>query len=717
MNARSLRVLEFPRILERLAEYCSFALSRERSLALTPSTDEAEVRRRQRETSEARFLLEGRPEISLGATVDLRPHLKKAAIRLPLTPVELLQVGDTLQAAWALRRPLHLARQQVPTLAEIATHLVRADPSALVEAIRRSIGERGEVLDAASPRLAAVRRELGEAQGQLLARLQRMIASPEVGAFLQEPLITQRGGRYVLPLKAEFKGRIPAVVHDQSTSGATLFVEPLAVLELNNRWRELQLEEEREVQRVLQELTAQVGERHEEIAAILEALARLDLALAKAKYSRALSGVEPIGVPFRPASRGELAHPGGTLRLRGARHPLLPPERTVPIDLYLSEEIFILIITGPNTGGKTVTLKTAGLLAAMAQSGLHIPAEEGSALSIFEGIYADIGEEQSIEQNLSTFSSHLTQIVDLLGRAGKRCLVLLDELGAGTDPLEGSALARAILEHLRQRGITTLVATHYTELKAYAQITPGVENASLEFDVETLSPTYQLTIGLPGRSNALSIASRLGLDAAIVQRAGELLTPQDRQAETYLEEIQKARQQALQARRQAESALAQARAIQREAEERLRELERSRAEILNESRRSAREELMRVRAELRQLMQEPRREVRSRAEIEASLAQLESALAPLRPSAEGAVELSVGDPVWVRGLERGGELLALLDDRKAEVQVGGYRVVLDRDDLEPAPATPRAPVEGISFHSASASRPPDELHVRGERAE
>ncbi|HIC93079.1 MAG TPA: hypothetical protein EYP09_02360, partial [Anaerolineae bacterium] len=520
--------------MSRLAEHTSFSAGRELALGLRPSTDPAEVRRRQGETSEARRLLALRGDLSLGGAHDVRPLVKNARREAVLLPTELLDIRDTLVRGRTLRRAILRLSDQFPLLADIAARIEECPR--LVSEIARCINERAEVVDGASPDLARVRRELRETHRRLLDKLERIISSPSTAPFLQEPIITQREGRYVIPLKADFKGRIPGLVHDVSASGATLFIEPLATLELGNRWRELQVEEEREVRRVLAALSALVAEEGERVEHTVEALAELDLAFAKAKYAEELKAVEPKLVswkaPRRPASNCQ--HPGSTIDLRKARHPLLDPATVVPIDVHLSDDYFILVITGPNTGGKTVSLKTVGLLALMAQCGLHIPAAEGSALSVFSGIYADIGDEQSIEQNLSTFSSHLNNIVDILRRADRRSLVLLDELGAGTDPSEGSALARAILSHLLERRITTFVATHYPELKVFAHATPGVENACVEFDLETLAPTYKLSIGLPGRSNALAIASRLGLASGIVDRAREMVPPQSLEAEGLL---------------------------------------------------------------------------------------------------------------------------------------------------------------------------------------
>jgi DNA mismatch repair protein MutS2 len=719
MNARSLRALEFSKILHRLAEDASFSLGKELALRLRPTTDEEEVKRRQQETTEARSLVEMEPQFTVGGAKDLRPHLKRAAIESPLTPAELLDIRDAIASGTSIRRRLYSLRRLFPTLAEIVQGIEEC--SALLGEIRRSIDDRGEVVDGASPALARIRRELHQVHERLLSKMERIASSPENAPFLQEPMVTQRSGRYVIPLKADFKGRIPGVVHDQSASGATLFVEPLATLELNNQWRELQLAEEKERERILRGLTARVAEEIPAIEGTLKALASLDLALAKGRYSASLSCAEPRFVPFHPP-KGELIHPGSTLRLIQARHPFLPPEEVVPIDIHISDDFFILVITGPNTGGKTVSLKTVGLVALMAQSGLHIPAQEAE-LSIFEGVYADIGEEQSIEQSLSTFSSHLTNIVTILARADERCLVLLDELGAGTDPVEGSALARAILDHLRHRNITSFVATHYSELKSYAHITPGVENASVEFDLESLAPTYVMSIGLPGRSNALAIATRLGLDERVVREATRLISREDLEVERYLDDIRRAREEALAAAEAAKAAREEAERKEKELAEELKALEGSRREVINEARKQGRIELREVREEIRRLLAEARKRSAS-VEVEAKLTDLEEKLEPLPPLKKGPPlgELKVGETVWVEGLGGEGEVVGLEGDQ-VEVQVGPFRVKANIEDLAASVKDPEGgegpPREGAPGSiSLPLSQPvPDYLDLRGDKAE
>jgi len=655
---------------------------------------------------------------------DIRPLARHAQRGATLQPIDLLNIQDTLRTARRVRRTLANLKNQAPLLADIAARIEPCE--GLAEEIGRCISDRGEVVDHASPKLANIRRELRAAHERLLDKLNRILSSPLSATVLQEALVTQRGGRFVIPIKAEFKGRIPGIVHDSSSSGATLFIEPLSVVDVGNQWRELQIEEQKEVERILAQLSAQVGDLADELAWTVEALAELDLALAKARYAEALDCTEPILVPLPP--RPAAHHPGSTLDLRQARHPLLDPQKVVPIDVHLGDDYFILVITGPNTGGKTVSLKTVGLMSAMAQSGMHLPVAEGSALSVFEGIYADIGDEQSIEQSLSTFSSHLTNIVRILDRADERSLLLLDELGAGTDPVEGSALARAILSHLLARFFTTLVATHYSELKAFAQTTPGVENASVEFDLETLSPTYRLQVGLPGRSNAFAIAERLGLSSGIVRAARALVSPEELQTETLLAEIQQAHRQAVAARD--EATLAQRTMVDegRRLTARLAAIEGERANILGEVRAEARRELAEVRQEIETLRAElagqrarPTLSAEWLAKARTRLAEVDKTAAPPPPPPPpeqirlpGAIV--AGDTVWVAGLGTTGVVAALEGD-SAAVQVGSFHVRVLQSDLERRGRAQPVELDLEAMDKPFHPSPGLEVDLRGQRAE
>ncbi len=688
---RHWQTLEFPKILDRLAAHTSFSAGAEKARRLTPSTQATEVRERRASTAEARRFLAERPQTDLGGARDLRPLVEAARRSILLSPADLLDVRQTLLVARRFRQIFAPMESTYPRLSAIISRTALCLD--LVEAIGHCLDDRGEVRDDASPALARVRQELRVTHDRLMDRLQRIIAAPENQPYLQEPLITMREGRYVIPLKAEFKGRIPGIVHDRSASGATLFIEPLAVVDLANTWRELQLQEEEEVRRILADLTARVAACGEDLERTVEALADLDLAFAMARYAEELNATEPRVTDGTPR-----------LALLRARHPLLDPATVVPIDVVLDGETHVLVITGPNTGGKTVTLKTVGLLVLMAQSGLHIPAAPGSTLPVFNAVYADIGDEQSIEQSLSTFSAHLTNILSFLHRADERSLVLLDELGAGTDPAEGSALARALLEAFRQRGSLILVATHYPELKAYAQLTPGVQNACVEFDPETLRPTYHLTIGLPGRSNAFAIARRLGLDEEIVRQAEALISREDRMTEGLLADPHRLRLEAARARDEALAARAEARRLEEELRKRLARIDEERAAILEAARREAQAEVERLREELRALRRKlgqlaarplpPQAIPQAREELTAVEAELEElsetveeALRPPPPPLPSG-PLQVGETVWVASLRATGRLLALGDD-EAEVQVGSLRVrvPIREPGVAPTPAS------------------------------
>lgn len=685
MDEKALQTLEFPKVLARLAEHCGFSVSHERALALRPATDIAAARRRLAETAEARALLETQPKLGVGGARDVRPALGNARRGMALTAAELLDIKGTLVAARTLARQLQDAEASYPLLAELAAQMPQ--PQGLVDAISQAISERGQILDSASDALGEIRSQLAVAHERLLSRMQKMLSSEPYTKALQEPIFTQREGRYVLPIRAEERSRVKGVVHDQSASGATLFIEPLGVVELNNTWRELQLAEREEERRILLALTALVQTHAETIASALDGLAALDLVFACAKYAEQLRAHAPELVPLQPHAQGP--HPGVTLRLFDARHPLLDPEKVVSSDIELFPENYCLVITGPNTGGKTVTLKTVGLLALMGQSGLHIPAAAGSQLSFFESVYADIGDEQSIEQSLSTFSGHITNIVRILGQADARSLVIFDELGAGTDPQEGAALARALLDWLVRRGITTLVATHYSELKAYAQGTRGVVNASVEFDLKTLAPTYHLTVGLPGRSNALAIAKRLGLAEDILAQARSGIDPADLKAEDLLDDIHRERQRAEQAHARAAEAERAAERLRAELAERLEQIEDERVQVLEQARQQAKDELHTIKSQAGRLRADLARERQPLEKVQAlkqAAEALEEQVAePVRrqvvPESAPGRPLRLGDAVRVRSLGARGIVIGLSAE-EAELQVGALRARARFTDLE-----------------------------------
>lgn len=523
---KSLNTLELPAVLNMLAAEAVSESAKEGALKLQPSDDTHEVKRRLDETSAAKTMMVVRGSPSFSGIKDVRPSLSRADLGGSLNTLELLSIARVLQCSRLVKSYIADDRHEKTCIDYLfsALHANRF----LEEKITSSIVGEDEIADSASSELANIRRKIRAASARAREALQKIISSPSYAKALQEPIITMRSDRYVVPVKAEHKGAVPGLVHDISSSGATLFIEPMAAVKANNELRELAAKEKLEIERILAELSADCAEHANDISADYNLLIQLDLIFAKAKLSYNMNAIEP-----------ELREKG--IVFRRARHPLLPKDTAVPIDLELGEDFDTLIITGPNTGGKTVTLKTVGLLNIMAQCGLHIPADDGSGVPVYKNILADIGDEQSIEQNLSTFSAHMTNIVHILDKCDERSLILFDELGAGTDPTEGAALAIAIIEHARNIGATVAATTHYAELKVYATSEAGIQNASCEFDVETLRPTYRLLVGIPGKSNAFAISGRLGLSSEIIEDAKSRVGVQNASFEATIEKLEQTR--------------------------------------------------------------------------------------------------------------------------------------------------------------------------------
>ncbi len=738
MHQKHLNTLEFPKILERLAKHTMFSASETLALALQPSPYLSEVQAWQGETTEAVRLLAAKPNISVRDAHDVRPRLERLNRGAILTPLDLLEIRQTLIAARDLQRILTRLEEAYPRLADIAGRIEECP--GVVNAIGQAIDDKGEVKDKASPDLAKIRRELETTHSRLLEKLQRLISSDRNQRYLQEALFTQREGRYVIPLKAEFKGKIQGIIHDQSASGATIFIEPLTTVELNNRWRQLQLEEKEEIRRILVALSDTVRAQAPLIAHTVAALADIDLTLAKAKYAEAIEATAPILLDLKQHRATPAGNPPPAetesppfFDLIAARHPLLDPDTVVPVDILLSGPTHMLVITGPNTGGKTVSLKTAGLLTAMAQAGLWIPVADGSTVPIFNNIFADIGDEQSIEQSLSTFSSHMTNIVNILAHCDDRSLVIFDELGAGTDPVEGAALARSILSYLLERDVTTLVATHYSELKAYAHTTPGVMNASMAFDLESLAPTYRLQIGLPGASNAFAIAQRLGLSPAIIDQAQGFVGEDEQQVEAMLAEIKSQKEAAERIRREAEQTRAEAEGRAAEVEQRLAEIDQERQDILSSVRADARREIKAVREEIRALKQQAEAELMQRqtetqpaspevTEVEAQLDEVEAAVvakaAPPPTPPKPPESIAPGDKVFISQFNTVGEVVEI-QNKQAEVQLGNFRASVSLKDVElrekAKTAEPQKPMSTVSVPAVES--PGMELDLRGQIAE
>ena len=708
MDARSQALLEFPLVRERLAAATSFPPSQWLAEALQPSSDPLIVARQLDETDQARALLSERPGVGVGGAHDIAPWVERAARGGRLEPEQFLGIAETLDAA--TRLATSLADERRPLLRDLGRELHPLP--AVRSTLARSFDPVGELLDTASPRLGGLRAAVRVAYDRLRRRLDALVGA-ELGGALQDPIVTLRNGRYVVPVKAEARSRVKGIVHDASGSGQTLFIEPLVAVELGNAWREAQAAEQEEVARILDELSALIAVNAAALRETLDALARFDLWAAKASLAADMDATHA-----ETADRPEVV-------LLSARHPGLTG-RVVPIDIRIGDGYTALVVTGPNTGGKTVTLRTLGLLSLMHQAGLHVPAEAGSKLPVWRDVFADIGDEQSVAQSLSTFSGHLRRITTIVSEAGPDTLVLLDELGAGTDPTEGSALAQALLDHFIRAGAIVAATTHYAELKAYAHTTAGARNAAVEFDLDTLSPTYRLTIGLPGGSQAFAIAERLGLPEAIVADARSRLTEAQRSFEATLAAIRETEGETSEALERARSAEQRASEALSAAQEERRRARRERDEQV----RAARDEAERIVAELREELAATRkmleRETVTAASLDAAMSRAEMLAARL-PSAETPADeplretaaprtWKVGDRArsgsggWegrIAALEKGG--------RRATLEAGGLRVTVEVDDLQPALGVPTS-VGGGTGRGGGAAAASNAATLRLERA-
>jgi DNA mismatch repair protein MutS2 len=700
-DERTLAILDFPAVLERLAAAAASPLGRERAAALRPLGARRLVEAALEETDEARRLLDRGAAVPWEGLRDVRELVSRAARGGLLGGQELWWIAEALGALRRLRAFFRAHRTEAPRLAEWSDRIEELRD--LEEALTHALGPEGEVLDRASPTLAALRQEVRRREAALRERLEELLRTPAVQAALQEPLVTVRRDRYVLPVRADQRAQVPGIVHDQSASGATVFVEPLAAVELGNALREARAREAAEVARILAALTEAVAGARDPLLAGLEVAGHLDLAMAKGRLSQAWDAVRP-----------EL-WPESALELRQARHPLLASP--VPVDLRLGRDFDALVLTGPNTGGKTVALKLTGLLVCLAQAGCHLPVAPGSGLGVFPRVAADAGDEQGVIQNLSTFSSHLRAVRAALDVAGPGALVLLDELGAGTDPAEGAALAMAIVEHLLGLGARVVVTTHYAELKAFAARTPRVANAAVAFDPETLAPTYRLVYGVPGASQAFDIARRLGLPEAILARAAALERPEERRWGEAVAGMLREEERLRAARREVEDERARLAAEREALEAERRDLAARRAAWLEAARREAEEVRAVARREAEAALREIRRLVEEAAAAERRAEALRQAEAlaralaarAVRPAAPGVpvADVRPGQAVRVRGGGRAGTVAAV-EGGLAVVQVGAMRLRVPVAELEPAPET-----EGEASARAAA-RPLSERVVQAE---
>ena len=718
---KSLRTLELPRVLQLLSGAAVSAEAKERALRVSPETEAEEGLRLLDQTDAARQMIGRRGAPSFSGVKPVGEALDRADRGGSLNTRELLRIADLLTAA---RRAKEYFNDDAAEKTAIDHLFLSLHGNRFLEdKIKRCIPDEDTIADAASPELADIRRHMRAAQAKSRQILQRIISSPSYAKVLQETIITQRDGRFVVPVKAEQKGNLPGLVHDISSSGATVFVEPMGVVQANNEYVELEAKEQKEIERILAELSAEAAAHREDIQWDYDTLVHLDLIFARGELSYKMDGV-------RPEIRRD-----GAIHLRKARHPLLDPKTAVPIDLELGEAFDTLVITGPNTGGKTVSLKTLGLLTLMTQCGLHIPAADRSAVAVYDRVLADIGDEQSIEQSLSTFSAHMTNIVGILKEADGKSLILFDELGAGTDPVEGAALAIAVIQHVRSAGAKIAATTHYAELKTFAMTTAGVENASCEFNVETLSPTYRLLIGIPGKSNAFAISRRLGLPEEVIEAAQTQMSGDSVRFEDVLTQLE-AKRQALEKRdaesdrlfRQREEDARKAREF-REQMERAKENARSRGEaeakrILRDAKAAA-DQTFNELAELRrrQAAADSAQNINDvQAAIRAGLHQAEDRLRLEKdrpePIPKPSRPIQKGDLVEFPGVRQPAEVISVGKDGTLQLKAGVLKMKAKAEEVrlieddERAARKPKTPVRsgGTRTLRAAASR---ELDIRG----
>ena len=684
MNQKALETLEYKKIIAQLKREMGSAASAKLADELTPLTSEKIIKEELRSTTEAVDLIVRKGPLPTGGLYDIREALLLAKKGGSLTMRQLLEVQNVLGISSEVVAFMHDdALPELKYIGEMVDLIVEF--TALEKEISRCILTEDEMADNASPKLKDIRRNIHQQNQAIKNKLSRIITSSSNKTYLQDTIVTMRDGRYVIPVKQEYRSFFPGMVHDQSKGGATLFIEPQGVVELNNKLRELEVEEQLEIARILAELSSRVAEHYREIRSNLELLTKLDFIMAKGKLSCKMHASEPK------------IDADGELRLISARHPLIEYKKAVPVDIRIGGDYRTLIITGPNTGGKTVSLKTAGLLVMMAQSGLHIPASHASTLPIFGEVFADIGDEQSIEQSLSTFSSHMKNIVSIIDKASYDSLVLVDELGAGTDPTEGAALAIAILERFYDSGALTMATTHYNELKKYALATSGVENAAMEFDVETLTPTYRLLIGVPGKSNAFEISKKLGLSESVIERASEHIKHGDMEFENVISSIEDDKRKAAADRLDAESMRAEIEERLKKLEEKEKAVSEKRADIIAEAKREARELLRETKSAVKDVQKDLRRLQKSGAHTNLNTGALEKSRRKINEAEDlvsekvvkqvnsepvSADTLKIGDRVKLLTIGQNGTILSLPDEKgNLMINIGALKVKARLQDL------------------------------------
>ncbi|MED4392894.1 endonuclease MutS2 [Priestia aryabhattai] len=720
MQSRIFHVLEFNKVKEQLQKKVASSLGREKVANLIPSTQYEEVVKWQEATDEATTVLRLRGNVPLGGIFDVRPSVKRAEIGGTLSSNELLDVASTIYAARQVKQFIEQVVEdedlQLPIIIE---HIEKLMPLPEVEqTIKMSIDENGTVLDGASDQLRGIRQKLRSTESRIREKLESLIRSSSAQKMLSDAIVTIRNERFVIPVKQEYRSAYGGIVHDQSSSGATLFIEPQAIVTLNNELQEAKVKEKQEIERILIALTVQVAEVANELRQNVYLLGELDFMFAKGRYSHELKASKPK------------MNDRGYIKLVKAKHPLIAQEDVVANDIELGDQYTSIVITGPNTGGKTVTLKTLGLFTLMAQAGLQIPALDGSEMAVFKHVFADIGDEQSIEQSLSTFSSHMVNIVDILQKVDHESLVLFDELGAGTDPQEGAALAISILDQVYERGARVVATTHYPELKAYGYNREGVVNASVEFDIETLSPTYKLLIGVPGRSNAFEISKRLGLSAEVIERAKGYIGSETNKVENMIASLEDSRRQSEHELEEAEQLRKEAQKLHKELQSQIIEFNEKRDKLYEKAEEKAQatvqaasEEAEKIISDLRKMSQKNHALVKEHELIEARK-RLEDAVPTLEKSKKKPAvpkkqerTLQAGDEVKVLSWGQKGTLVERVSNNEWQVQMGIMKMKVKEKDLEyisspkPVETKPIATVKGKDYHVNL------ELDLRGERYE
>ncbi|WP_454861561.1 endonuclease MutS2 [Peribacillus frigoritolerans] len=717
MHNKALKTLEFHKIKEQLISHASSSIGKEKAEQLMPSTDFEEVSRWQEETDEAAKIVRLKGNLPLGGIFDIRPHAKRAQIGGMLSPMELMELASTIRAGRILSRFFEeLAEQEIDVLL-LAEYIDSLHPLIdLQQEITYAVSEHGEVMDSASDKLRTLRNQIRTNESRVREKLESMIRSSNASTMLSDAIITIRNDRFVIPVKQEYRSVYGGIIHDQSSSGQTLFIEPQAIVQLNNVLQETRVKETQEIERILVELSEKVGAFTPELLHNVKVLAQIDFLVAKAKYAKAIKGSKPI------------LNNEGRVKLFKAKHPLIPNDVVVANDIFLGDEFTTIVITGPNTGGKTVTLKTIGLCTLMAQSGLQIPALDGSETAVFSSVYADIGDEQSIEQSLSTFSSHMVNIVDILKHVDYDSLVLFDELGAGTDPQEGAALAISILDEVYKRGARVIATTHYPELKAYGYDREGVINASVEFNVETLSPTYKLLIGVPGRSNAFEISKRLGLEENVISNARGHIGEDTNKVENMIASLEDSRKKAEEEELEAKNHLKQAEILHKDLQKQIDEYHQERDAMVEKAAKeaativeNAQREAEAIIADLRKLRLEKHADVKEHELIDAKK-RLEEAAPKVKKTTNKAARpldksLKPGDEVKVVSFGQKGHLIEKVSNNEWQVQIGIMKMKVKESDLEFIKSTkvketkPLTTIKGRDYHVSV------ELDLRGERFE